>query len=63
MSDADVTLLIVSQVRDKIGAMFGAKHTRTGGRALDFYASQVLDARTPWAHRENDHAVSNEPRA
>lgn len=42
MSDADVTLIIVSQVRDKIGAMFGAKHTRTGGRALDFYASQVL---------------------
>jgi recombination protein RecA len=42
MSDKDVTLLIVSQVRDKIGAMFGAKHTRTGGRAMDFYASQVL---------------------
>jgi recombination protein RecA len=42
MSNADVTLLIVSQVRDKIGAMFGAKYTRTGGRALDFYASQVL---------------------
>ena len=42
MSRKDVTLLIVSQVRDKIGAMFGAKHTRTGGRALDFYASQVL---------------------
>lgn len=42
MADADVTLIIVSQVRDKIGAMFGAKYTRTGGRALDFYASQVL---------------------
>lgn len=42
MSDKDVTLLIVSQVRDKIGVTFGAKHTRTGGRALDFYASQVL---------------------
>jgi recombination protein RecA len=42
MSDKDVTLIIVSQVRDKIGAMFGAKFTRTGGRALDFYASQVL---------------------
>lgn len=42
MSRSHVTLLIVSQVRDKIGAMFGAKHTRTGGRALDFYASQIL---------------------
>lgn len=38
----NVTLLIVSQVRDKIGVMFGKKHTRTGGKALDFYASQIL---------------------
>ena len=42
MAHSNVTLLIVSQVRDKIGVTFGAKHTRTGGRALDFYASQVL---------------------
>jgi recombination protein RecA len=42
MNDKAVTLIIVSQVRDKIGVTFGAKHTRTGGRALDFYASQVL---------------------
>jgi RecA/RadA recombinase len=42
MSNKAVTLIIVSQVRDKIGVTFGAKHTRTGGRALDFYASQVL---------------------
>jgi recombination protein RecA len=42
MSNKSVTLIIVSQVRDKIGVTFGAKHTRTGGRALDFYASQVL---------------------
>jgi recombination protein RecA len=37
-----ITLIIVSQVRDKIGAMFGRKWTRTGGRALDFYASQAV---------------------
>jgi recombination protein RecA len=36
------TLMIISQVRDKIGVTFGRKITRTGGRALDFYASQVL---------------------
>jgi recombination protein RecA len=38
----NLTLIIVSQVRDKIGVMFGDKQTRTGGRALDFYASQIL---------------------
>lgn len=39
---SDVALIIISQVRDNIGAMFGEKHTRSGGKALDFYASQVV---------------------
>jgi recombination protein RecA len=39
---ANVLLFIVSQVRDNIGVMFGEKHTRSGGKALDFYASQIL---------------------
>ena len=39
---ANVLLFIVSQVRDNIGALFGEKHKRSGGKALDFYASQVF---------------------
>lgn len=39
---AKIHLLIISQVRDNIGVTFGAKHTRSGGKAMDFYASQVL---------------------
>lgn len=35
-------LMIISQERDNIGVTFGKKSTRSGGRALDFYASQVL---------------------
>ncbi len=35
-------ILIVSQVRDNIGVKFGDKLKRTGGKALDFYASQFL---------------------
>jgi len=43
MSKSKLTLGVVSQVRDNINAMaFGRKTTRSGGRALDFYASQVL---------------------
>ncbi len=42
LSKSNVTLVIVSQVRDKIGAMFGKKWSRSGGRALDFYCSQVV---------------------
>lgn len=39
---ANVTLLIISQVRDNIGVTFGKKHKRSGGKALDFYASLVI---------------------
>lgn len=42
LSGSQVTVMIVSQVRDKIGVTFGTKTARSGGRALDFYASQVV---------------------
>jgi recombination protein RecA len=39
----NMALMIISQTRDKIGISFGGpQKTRSGGRALDFYASQVL---------------------
>lgn len=37
----DATLIIVSQIRSKIGVTFGKKQTRTGGKALDFYTHMV----------------------
>lgn len=44
MSDAKVTLIIISQIRDKMNVVgYGKKTTRSGGRALDFYASQILN--------------------
>lgn len=42
LSETSVSVMIISQVRDNIGVMFGEKHTRSGGRALDFYASQII---------------------
>lgn len=42
MDAQECTLGIISQMRDKIGVMFGETKGRSGGRALDFYASQVL---------------------
>lgn len=35
-------LIVISQVRDNIGVTFGSSKTRSGGRALDFYASQIF---------------------
>lgn len=42
MNRSGMTLIIVSQIRDKMNVMYGKKVARTGGRALDFYASQVV---------------------
>ena len=42
MSRANITLLVISQIRANIGVTFGAKYTRSGGKALDFYASQIV---------------------
>ena len=37
-----VLFIVISQVRDNIGALFGEKHKRSGGKSLDFYASQIF---------------------
>lgn len=42
MQSAQITLMIISQIRDKFGVRFGRPTTRAGGRALDFYASQCI---------------------
>ena len=40
--EANCSLFVISQMRDKIGVTFGETKTRSGGKALDFYASQIL---------------------
>lgn len=42
IAKANITLMIISQVRDNIGVTFGCKDTTSGGRALEFYASLRL---------------------
>jgi recombination protein RecA len=42
IEESHLHVMFISQVRDNIGAMFGKKQKRSGGHALDFYASQVL---------------------
>jgi recombination protein RecA len=37
----DVTLVILSQLRDAVDVSYGEKQTRTGGKALNYYASQI----------------------
>lgn len=42
IEESKMLLVVISQIRDKIGVSFGEAHSRSGGRALDFYASQVI---------------------
>lgn len=43
VAEANMCHLVISQEKDKLNAMmFGKKSTRSGGRALDFFASQIL---------------------
>ena len=42
LEKAGITLLVISQIREKIGVTFGEKYTRSGGKALDFYCSQIV---------------------
>lgn len=43
ISKSNLCFIIVSQLRDRLGVTFGKRTTRSGGKALNFYASQVLE--------------------
>lgn len=42
MKEKNCNLIIISQVRENIGVMFGKKYKRAGGKALDFYSNQII---------------------
>lgn len=42
---AGTTLILINQLREKIGVMFGSPEVTTGGNSLKFYASQRIDVR------------------
>ena len=56
--DKNVILIIISQVRDNIGVMFGEKHKRSGGKALDFYAYACIWLSVCDKHFKKERLVS-----
>lgn len=42
LHQSNMTVVFVSQTRENIGVSFGEKYTRSGGKALRFYASQEV---------------------
>ena len=45
LDNAGCTLIVINQLREKLGVMFGNPEKATGGRALKYYASVRLDVR------------------
>ena len=43
LSDNDITLVCVNQIREKIGVMFGKKTESPGGKAMKFHASVRIE--------------------
>ena len=55
-------VIFISQIRMKIGVMFGNPETTTGGNALKFYSSVRLDIRRIGSIKKNDEVIGNETR-
>ena len=54
--------ILINQLREKIGVMFGNPETTTGGNALKFYASVRLDIRRIAQIKDGDVASGNRTR-
>ena len=55
-------VILINQIRMKIGVMFGNPETTTGGNALKFYSSVRLDIRRTGSIKSGDEVVGNETR-
>lgn len=45
LNNAGATLILINQIREKIGVFFGNNETTPGGRAIKFYSTVRLDVR------------------
>jgi len=59
VSKSNTCLIIINQIREKIGVMFGNPETTTGGRALKFYSSIRADIRRIAAIKDGDVVTGN----
>lgn len=58
-SKEDVALVLVSQVRSKIGVMFGSNEDMAGGNAPRFYASLIVYIKRVGTHKRDGEKKAN----
>lgn len=52
-----VTVVFINQIRNKIGVMFGSPETTTGGKALEFYASQRVEVKKTGSVKKGEDVI------
>ena len=62
IAKSNTIVIMLNQIRIKIGVMFGNPETTTGGNALKFYASVRLDIRRIGQIKDKDDVVGNQTR-
>lgn len=62
LDNAGCTLIVINQLREKVGVMFGNPETTTGGRALKFYSSVRLDVRRIESLKQSGEVIGNRTR-
>src|ERR1700690_3943892 len=62
INKSNTMVIFITQIRMKIGVMYGPPETTTGGNALKFYPSVRLDIRRIGAIKERDEVVGNQTR-
>ena len=59
MNKTNCTVIFISQLREKIGVMYGNPETTTGGRALKFYSSVRVEIRRSEQIKQNGEIIGN----
>lgn len=54
------TIIFLNQIREKVGVMFGNPETTPGGRALDYYASQIIKVTRKGQYKEGTEILGTE---
>ena len=62
ISRSNCIVIFINQLREKVGVMFGSPETTTGGRALKFYASILIDIRSIESMKMGGEIVGNRSR-
>lgn len=56
------TIILLNQIREKVGVMFGNPETTPGGKALKFFASQRIEVRRVGQYKEGNEILGTEVR-